>query len=122
MIVEERMYTMHVGKLPEFLETYEREALPLLRRHLGNQFGFFINEIGTPLNTIVHFWVYESHEDRERRHAALAADPAWPAYRAKNQPRMLHQENRVMRPAPFFEPILREMLKAAKAATPSSSK
>lgn len=120
MIVEQRIYTMHVGKLPDFLKTYEEEALPLLRKYLGNQLGFFINEYGAPLNTITHFWVYENHEDREKRHKALLADPAWAPYRAKNQPRMLHQENRIMKPAPFFEPILREMLNAAKAATPSS--
>jgi len=113
MIVEERMYTLHVGKVPEFMEVYEREGLPLLRRHLGNMFGFFINEIG-PQNLIVHLWAFESFEEREKRRAALAADPGWPAYRAKNQPRILSQETRIMRAPAFFEPILKAMLKAGK--------
>ena len=113
MIVEERMYTLHVGKVPEFMETYEREGLPLLRRYLGNPYGFFINEVG-PQNLIVHLWAFESFEDREKRRAALAADPAWPAYRAKNQPRIMSQETRVMRPPAFFQPILKAMLNASK--------
>lgn len=45
---------------------------------------------------------------------ALAADPAWPAYRAKNQPRIQSQETRIMRPPAFFEPVLRAMLKAGR--------
>ena len=113
MIVEERMYTLHVGKVPEFMELYEREALPILRRHLGTQFGFFINEIGTQ-NLIVHLWAYENYGDMEKRRAALAADPAWPAYRMKNQPRIQHQETRLMRPPAYFEPILKAMLKAGQ--------
>lgn len=113
MIVEERMYTLHVGKLREFMETYEREGLPMLRRHLGGMVGFYINEVG-PQNLIVHLWAFETFEDREKRRAALEADPAWPAYCAKNQPRILYMETRVMRPPAFFEPILRAMLKAGK--------
>ena len=34
MIVEERMYTLHVGKVPEFMEVYEREGLPILKAML----------------------------------------------------------------------------------------
>jgi len=111
VIVEERMYTLQVGKVPAFMEVYEREALPILRRHLGTQFGFFINEVGAQ-NLIVHLWAFENFDDREKRRAALAADPAWPAYRAKNQPLIVSQETRIMRPPAFFEPLLKKMLKA----------
>ena len=111
MIVEERMYTLHVGKAREFMEVYEREALPILRRYLGTQFGCFMNEVG-PQNLFVHLWAFENYDDMEKRRAALATDPAWPAYRAKNQPRILSQETRIMRPPAFFEPILKAMLKA----------
>lgn len=111
MIIEERMYTLYVGKVPEFMEAYEREALPILRRHLGHLFGFFINEVG-PQNLLVHLWAFEDYADRERRRAALAADPAWPAYRAKAQPKILLQKTRIMRPPPFFEATLKAMLKA----------
>ncbi|HTD91873.1 MAG TPA: NIPSNAP family protein [Burkholderiales bacterium] len=111
MIVEERMYTLHVGKVPEFMELYEKKALPLLRKHLGNQIGFYINEVGAQ-NLVVHLWAFESYEDREKRRHALASDPAWPEYRKLNQPRIQSQETRIMKPPAFFEKILREMIKS----------
>ena len=110
MILEERMYTLHVHKVPEFLEIYEREGLPIITRHLGNMFGFFISEVGMQ-NMIVHIWAYENWEDREKRRKALFSDPAWLAYRVKNEEKIMIQETRIMRPAPFFEPLLRAMLK-----------
>jgi len=113
MIVEERMYTMHPGKLPEFMEIYEKEALPLLRKYLEKQIGFYITEVGVQ-NQIVHMWAFDSFEDRERRRNAMAADPAWNEYRKKNQPRIMFQETRLLRPPPFFVPILNGMIKAAK--------
>jgi hypothetical protein len=113
MIVEERMYTMHVHKVPEFLALYEREGLPIAKKHLGNLVGFYINEVGTQ-NMIVHMWAYDSYDDRERRRAALMGDPAWEAYRVKNEPHIVHQETRIMRPTTFFEPMLRAMLEAAR--------
>ncbi|MCC6533346.1 MAG: NIPSNAP family protein [Burkholderiales bacterium] len=114
MIVEERMYTLYVGKVPEFMEIYEREALPILRHHLGHMVGFYINEVGEQ-NLLVHLWAFEDFADRERRRAALAADPAWPAYRAKNQPKILKQNTRIMRVPAFFEPTLKAMLAAGAA-------
>jgi hypothetical protein len=113
MIVEERMYTFHVGKVPEFLKVYEREGLPILKRHLGNLLGFFVNEVG-PQNMIVHLWAYESFEDREKRRAALEADSSWQAYRPKVHSLILWQETRIMRPSAFFEPILKAMLEAGR--------
>ena len=40
MIVEERMYMLYVGKVPELMEAHEREELPILRKHRGHQVGF----------------------------------------------------------------------------------
>ena len=90
-----------------------KEFSPLARKHLGNLVGFYINEVGTQ-NLIVHMWAYESYEDRERRRAALMGDPAWEAYRVKNEGHIIHQETRIMRPTGFFEPMLRAMLAAAR--------
>jgi hypothetical protein len=113
MIVEERMYTFHVGQIPEWMVLYEREGLPILRRHLGNLLGAFVNDVGA-LNLVVQLWAYDSFDDREKRRAALSADPAWSAYRAKNQRYVLSQETRIMRPPAFLEPVLKAMLETAK--------
>jgi hypothetical protein len=78
MIVEERMYTLYVGKVPEFMEVYEREGLPILKKHLGHQVGFYINEVG-PQNLIVHLWAFRKLRGsrksprRLRRRSGLAS-------------------------------------------------
>jgi len=100
MIVEQRTYTVAHGCMEAYLQRYEREALPLLRRHLGRLLGCFVSEIG-PLNQVVHLWVYDSLADRERRREALDADPAWHAFKRGNRGTFVAQEVRIMTPAPF---------------------
>jgi hypothetical protein len=105
MIVDERTYTIAPGKLAAYLEAHLRDALPVMRRHLGEPHAYFVTETGT-LNQFVHLWRYESMADRERRRAALYADPEWLAYRARAGETgwVLAQENRLLRaleiPAP----------------------
>ena len=48
--------------------------------------------------------------------AKMQADPAWQAYAKKVQALIVHQETRIMVPAPFFAAKLQAMLKAAKQA------
>lgn len=100
MIVEERIYTLEVGKAPEYLRLYEQEGLAIQTRILGNLIGYFSSEIGE-LNLIVHMWGYENFEERTRRRAELMADPGWQAYVAKVRPFVLEQKNRILIPAPF---------------------
>ncbi len=112
MIVEERIYTLKPGKAAEYLRNYEQEGLAIQRPILGNLAGYYSSEIG-PLNLIVHLWAYEDFADRSRRRAQLTADPSWRAFVPKIQGLMEQQENRILNPAPFFEPMLRAMLSAA---------
>ena len=55
MIVEERMYTLQTGKVPEFLKLYQEEGMALQGRHLPAMVGYYFTEIGT-LNMIIHMW------------------------------------------------------------------
>jgi len=112
MIVEERIYRMKPGKAPEYIRGYEQEGLAIQRPILGNLVGYYSTEIG-PLNVIVHLWAYEDMADRAKRRAQLTADPQWKAYLPKVSHLLEQQENRILNPAPFFEPILRAMLAAA---------
>jgi hypothetical protein len=59
-------------------------------------------------------WPYENCAGREERRAQMAADPGWQAYALKVRPYLMHQETRIMKPAPFFEETMRKMLAAAK--------
>lgn len=100
MIVEERIYTLQVGRVAAFLKYYEENGLPIQRRILGNPIGYFFTEIG-PLNQVVHLWGYADLADRTRRRAELAADPAWADYLKNQPPVIVSQETRILTPAPF---------------------
>ena len=113
MIVEERIYTIKVGKVMEHFKAYEKSGLELQKRILGNMVGYYQSETGT-LNQIVHLWAYEDMNDRARRRAELFSNPDWLRYITETGGLVERQENRILMPAPFFEKQLRSMLEAAR--------
>jgi hypothetical protein len=100
MIVEERIYTLHPGKVPEMVRLYGEEGLPLQQAYLGKFIGYFTTETGN-LNQVVFMWGYDSLDDRTARREHIAKDPAWQAYLKKVQPLIMTQENRILKPASF---------------------
>ena len=103
MLVEQRTYTTHPGKLQDYLSLYESEGLSIQRPILGRMVGYYRTEHGT-LNQVVHLWAYASHAEREQRRALLAEQPDWIAYLRKMLPLLQSMESRILVPAPFFEP------------------
>jgi hypothetical protein len=83
MIVDHRTYKVRPGTLGQQLAIYEKYALPLQRKYLGEPLAFLTAESGE-LNIMTHLWAYESAADREQRRAAMAADPAWGTYLKAN--------------------------------------
>jgi hypothetical protein len=100
VIVEERSYHIHTGKVPEYLRLYEHEGMAIQVEILGHMIGYFTVDIGEP-STVVHLWAYESYAERERRRAELAAHPGWQEYVLKVQPLIHTQTNRILVPTPF---------------------
>lgn len=111
MIVEERIYRIRIGKMPEFQRNYEQLGMAPQRRILGNLVGHYRTEIGD-LNLVVHMWAYEDLNDRARRRTQLAQDPDFKKYLEASGPLIERQENRILLPATFFEPVLKAMLEA----------
>ena len=105
MIYEHRTYTVVHGEMTRYLERYEQYALPLQLQHLGRLLGFFVSEIG-PLNQVLHIWVFADFADRERRRAALDADPAWAAFKALNVGTFVAQEVKIMRGTQFCPQLI----------------
>jgi hypothetical protein len=66
---------------------------------------YAVTETG-PLNTYIHVWGYESAAEREKKRAAMAADPAWQAFLAKSGEAgyLVSQETRIMTAVPWFQP------------------
>ena len=108
MIVEERIYTLQVGKVPEYLRLYEAEGLEVQKSILGRMIGYFQVECG-PQNQIVHLWAYEDFQERAERRKELASSPAWQEYVKKIRPLVLLQENKILKPT-SFAPVPSEAL------------
>jgi hypothetical protein len=100
MIVEERTYTVKPGTVQQYYADYNPRGLEIQKRILGNLIGYFHTEIGE-LNQIVHLWGYDSLAEREKRRAALAADPEWHAYLRQSPDIIVKMETRILVPAPF---------------------
>ena len=102
MIVEQRTYTIKPLRTADFLELYERAALPLQKKYLGHLVGFFVSEIG-PLNQVVHLWAFDSLAERERRRKLMAEDAVWPFYLKERRALdiILEQETKVMKSVSF---------------------
>jgi hypothetical protein len=100
VIVEQRDYHVFTGKLNEVVGMYEREGIPLQRRHLGRLLGAFTTDIGA-LSTYTSLWAYDSYAEREQRRAALQADPEWRDFLGRLQPLLHTQHNRILVPTSF---------------------
>lgn len=100
MFYEIRTYRLKNGAVPAYLKVVEEEGIAIQRSHLGDLVGYFSSEIG-PINEIVHIWGFVSLDDRERRRAALMADPAWQGFLPKIRDLIEVAENKIMKPARF---------------------
>jgi len=102
MIVEHRTYTFKPGTVDGWLKKYETEGLPIQKRHLNRFLGLYVSEIGR-LHTTVLMWAYDSLADRERRRAAMCADPAWQGFIASvwALDAIQSQDVMIMNPAPY---------------------
>ena len=95
-LIDHRVYTIALRKMPEFLEVFNRLAMPLLLETLGNPIGFYTSVIG-PQNQFTHLWAYEDLADYERRCKARDTHPDVPAYLAASGHLITAQETRLIR-------------------------
>ena len=83
MLLDHRTYTVRPGTLAKHMKLYEEHGMAAQKRHLGEPLAWLVTETGE-LNTFVHIWVYQNAADRERRRAAMNADPEWQAFLQKS--------------------------------------
>ena len=103
VIIDLRIYTCLPNRMADFVRLYEEKAWPLQLKYLENCLGWYTTVEGE-LNTVVHLWGYTDQGDREKRRAAMAADPAWGAYlkAAAEGGMLIKMENRLVKAAPHF--------------------
>jgi hypothetical protein len=97
VIYDMRIYTCQPGTVPAQLELYKQHGYGPQTRHLGQPVLYGVTETG-PINTYVHVWAYESAADREKKRAAMQADPEWQAFLKKTREagHLVAQENRLL--------------------------
>ncbi|MEH2477880.1 hypothetical protein V1282_001237 [Nitrobacteraceae bacterium AZCC 2146] len=95
-IVDLRVYTIRLRKMAEFIEVFDRLAMPVQLKYLGVPLGMFSSAVG-PLNQVVHLWGFDDMGEFERRHAARDRDLDWPAYLHASENLITAQENRLIR-------------------------
>lgn len=95
-LVDHRIYTIALRKMPEFLEVFDRLAMPVLLKTLGTPLGFYTSVVG-PQNQFVHLWGYDDMADYERRSRERDTHPDFPAYLAASGHLIVAQETRLIR-------------------------
>jgi hypothetical protein len=100
VILEQRDYHVHTGKLPELVRLYADEGIAIQQEILGGFVGAFTVDVGA-VSTYTHLWRYDSYEERAERRARLGDDPRWQAFLPKIQPLIHTQQNRILIPTPF---------------------
>src|SRR5262244_4609290 len=76
MLLDVRTYTCRPGTIKKHLALYERLGKGPQTRHLGQPFAYLVTETGN-VNQYIHIWAYQDAADREKRRAAMQADPEW---------------------------------------------
>jgi hypothetical protein len=100
MIVEQRDYHVHTGRLGELVKLYETEGIEIQKAVLGGFVGAFTTEIGA-LSTYTSMWQYPDFAARDERRSALQAREDWQAFLARITPLIHTQQNRILLPTPF---------------------
>ncbi len=103
MLLDIRTYVCRPGTLNAHFALYEKCGKDPQVRHLGPPLLYAVTETGNP-NEYTHIWCYENAGDRERRRAALWADPEWLSYIEKSAAlgALEVQNNKLVRPVNFF--------------------
>jgi hypothetical protein len=109
VVVDHRIYTIRPRRMGEFIEAFNRLAMPILLETLGHPMGFWTSWVG-PQNQFIHLWGYQSLADYERRGLARDAHPGFPAYLAATEHLIVAQENRLVRAVDM--PVLRALDRA----------
>ena len=104
MLLDVRTYRCKPGTIKSHLKLYSELGKPAQSKHLGNPLLSATTETGNP-NEYTHIWVYKNAGDREKRRAALWADPDWIAYtlESKKLGALVSQHNKLMIPVDFFD-------------------
>jgi NIPSNAP protein len=85
MIYELRIYHCIPGRMPALLNRFETRTSGIWVKHGIRQAGFWTVMIGSSNQDIYYLLQWESLAEREKKMAAVYADPEWLAIRAETE-------------------------------------
>ena len=100
MLVDLRTYTLHPGRVQEYVEMYQSRLLDIQRAHLGRLLGYYVSDSGY-LNQVVHLWAYENEHDREQRRSSLWRNASYMNAAKPFYDLIQKQENKLLKPTSF---------------------
>ncbi len=100
-LVDIRLYTLHHGELPKFLDFLRNEAAAIQARHWRDNLCYLVSNTGAQ-NQIAHIWGHADHAQRLERRQALLSDPDWRNCMKTILPMMARMETMTATPAPFW--------------------
>lgn len=95
-LIDHRTYVIKPRRMAEFIDLFDRLAMPILLETLGHPLGFHVTEVG-PLHQFVHLWAYENLADYERRARARDAHSGFAGYLAASEHLIVSQQTMLMR-------------------------
>jgi hypothetical protein len=113
MFVEERIYTLKPGCIGEYFALYESKGMAPQLRYLNVMLGYYASEVGD-LNEVVHLWGHESLDARDANRDRMRADPEFQKYWQEVRQLIVAQRTRILKPAPFFQDKLSEMIAVSR--------
>ncbi|MBT2792097.1 NIPSNAP family protein [Paraburkholderia strydomiana] len=96
MFVEQRIYTLVPGGVPEYLRLYAEHGRAAQEGILGRMLGCFSTESGE-LNQLVYLWPFESLAQRAQRRGELMADGQFREFRGMVRHLLVRQENVILK-------------------------
>jgi len=102
MIVEMRTYTLAMGATSRYFKLYGEKGLAVQKRILGHFMGYYAVRSRRAEQGDPHVGLREHGGPRQAPRRALA-DKEWLAYVSEVGGLVLHQENQILTPAPFFK-------------------
>jgi hypothetical protein len=104
MLYELRIYHCMPGKLPAVVARFENTTVALFEKHGIQQVGFWTVNIGDSNADLYYILKWDSLDERQKKWAAFAVDPAWIAARDKSEeggPIVASINNSILTPTKF---------------------
>lgn len=95
MLHEIRTYTLVPGGVRDYLRIYNECGRDVQVSLLGQLVAVMTPESGN-LNQLVYHWAYTDFEDRQRRRAALMADPRFTEFRKQVRHLLVEQSSQLL--------------------------